>query len=682
MNPKKRTTVTAFIILLCTFFLTNCQSRDKKAPSAEYGALLRTSQKTVTCSEGDKVEIVFHVHNTGKHILSSSDPYPCFLSYHLLDKDKRILQFDNHRFRLPEDLAPGKKTEIPATIFCPLESGCYFLEFDLVREGKNWFKDTGSSSFFVTLQVQQHTWPDEGQPLNLKYGKFSKIESEMSGINKISRLIRLTLDKNEVSWSGKTGKIHAFSPGTDYPQVWLRDAATILPVSRYFYGGAHLCSWLEEHLFFQEPNGSLQDWIDSRGLKDKNTTETDQESNAVLAAYQVFSLLGSDWLETSVGGEKIIDRLEKAMTYVLKARQDPRFGLIVGAHTADWGDVDMVDDDNRAVYTDERTHWTVDIYDQAMFFEASGRLAEMLESLNRMDKASYWFSQQKKIGMETNQLLWQPEKGFYRIHIHLDSLKHSFDESNIFAMGGNVQAILSGLSGKDRSIRIIQEALIRQNTYGFSTVSGTLLPPYPQGTFRHPLLDDPYEYQNGGQWDWFGGRLVYAMFDKGFSTIGKEKLLEIFNKILTNRSFFEWDTKAGTGRGSDTFAGGAGMVGKALFEGYFGIRWEKSSLSLRPCLGKDRGKVHLYFPANDIFVAYDYIYKEKKIIFRFNSNFSGNGMIRILAPASWPKEKGKVDIQAHLDGHRVSLRRERCHHDDFYILSSDFQNHILEIFLK
>jgi hypothetical protein len=85
-------------------------------------------------------------------------------------------------------------------------------------------------------------------------------------------------------------------------------------------------------------------------------------------------------------------------------------------------------------------------------------------------------------------------------------------------------------------------------------------------------MNEPYQYQNGGQWDWFGGRLVLAMFEHGFSAQAREKLIEIAGKDLRNGGLFEWDTREGAGRGSDDYAGSAGSLARALFEGYFGFK--------------------------------------------------------------------------------------------------------------
>jgi len=113
----------------------------------------------------------------------------------------------------------------------------------------------------------------------------------------LQKLIRITLDNGAVEFQGRTGMVQGFTAGAGYPQVWLRDAATIIPASRFFYPDAFLVTWLEEHLAFQKADGGLEDWIDSQGKSDKNTVETDQEASAVQSAYQVFLLKGKGWLE-------------------------------------------------------------------------------------------------------------------------------------------------------------------------------------------------------------------------------------------------------------------------------------------------------------------------------------------------------------------------------------------------
>lgn len=655
-----------------------------QSDKSEYASLIRPSKKEYSTTEGGRTEVFLIIKNKGKEIWNPTGQYSCFLSYHLLDESGQLIQFDNQRFQLPETIGPDQEVEMTINIRSPLDKGKYILEFDMVREGLAWFKDYGSPTVKVSLLVKEKEWPADKFPLNLEYGKYTKFHSSVDTLNKICNLIRLTLNQNEVTFKGKTGNISGFAAGKNYPQIWLRDANTIIPVSRYLYDKSYLSSWLEEHLSFQGENGSLEDWIDSRGESDKNTTATDQEVSAVQAAYQISEILGIEWLEKTINGEKIIERLEKALLYILQSRWSKEYGLLIGAHTADWGDVDMVDSGQEAIYVDDRTHWTADIYDQSMFYQACLNLAEMFHFLEKRRRETFWKEKAQLIQKNSRKWLWQEDRGFFRIHIHMDSLRHDFNEDDIFATGGNTQAILSGLVDEGKSHRIIQEALKRQETYGISSISGTLLPPYPKNFFKHPLLNDAYDYQNGGQWDWFGGRFIHALFENGYCTIGREKLIEVIQKNIKNRGFFEWDNKEGVGKGSDYFAGSAGSLGKAIFEGYFGIRLERNSLSIEPKLGRDSAKIHVYQPSNDLFVAYEYNFEpgENGLSFNYNSNFNKMGLIRIFAPwqeTKEPKEKLKKDLAVKLDGKDKDFWLERRNNDLYIVIETDFKRHNLKI---
>jgi hypothetical protein len=529
------------------------------------------------------------------------------------------------------------------------------------------------------LRLEAATQTNELAP-----GTFTDFRSDVKEYRELFKLIRSTLDHNAVSFQGKTGTIYGFAAGAAYPQIWLRDAYTIIPASRLFYEAPYLQSWLEEHLAFQRDDGSLEDWIDSRGKRDKNTTETDQETSAVRAAARIARISGTAWLRKMIDGESIIGRLERALGSVLRSRFDKGHGLVTGAHTADWGDVDMGREDQRAISIDQRTHWTCDIYDQSEFHGAALDLAWMLTSDGQTEKARFWSGQAALIRKNADRWLWQEERGFYRVHIHLDALRHDFDEDAMFAMGGNTEAILSGLASEDKCRRIIETALTRQKEFSMSTISGTLLPPYPKGFFKHPMLDQPYEYQNGGQWDWFGGRLIHAMFEHGFSREARRKLSEIAGKAIANRGLFEWDSPAGIGQGSPFYSGSAGSLAEALFEGYFGFKIAKDEWSLEPKLAEDNAAVHVYYPAAGIFAAYDYRWdgKNTAVAFRYNGNLPNPGKVKILVP--WLHENGgpieklkNVDVRR--DGRKIAFLPAVLNGDAFVVVETDFKNHILEI---
>lgn len=679
LHPRKLAALTALSLLL----LHPACKKGPPDPSLAYGARIQAETDRLEAVAGARLPLGLRLTNIGQNAWDSADTPPCFLSYHLMSQDRDMIRFDNRRIALPRRIEPGDEVELDVVLRIPLQSGSYLLEFDLVREGVAWFKDGGSGSLEVPLDVTQRRWPDSGQEIDLEHGGTTRFTSSLPGIDELYTLIRLTLEENETTFSGRTGEISGFAPGRDYPQIWLRDAATILPASRYFYDAPWLSSWLEEHLAFQREDGSLYDWIDSRGGSDKNTTETDQEASAVQAAYQIYQILGSDWLRKDIAGRMVIERLETALEFVRRERWDPDLLMVKGAHTADWGDVDIVDAGQNAVYTDENTHWTVDIYDQSMFYQAVLELAGMLDSLGETSRAASWRAAAGALRDSTLARLWREDRGFFVVHRHLDDMSHGFDEDDIFAMGGNTQAVLSGLAGPLRTRHIIETALARQATHEVSTISGTLLPPYPAGTFRHPMLDDPFEYQNGAQWDWFGGKLIYALYQNGYSRAATQKLQEIIRKNIANRGFFEWDNREGVGMGSDSFCGSAGSLAKAVIEGYFGISIEGGSLELEISLGRDSGMIHLNQPSEKTFLAYEYRFDEEagRIIFRYNSNLSHPRWISILSPWGDTLTLGELEkrIRITSEDRDIPFEIAARNLDVFIRFHSPRPNHMTEI---
>ncbi len=681
MTFEKSSSVRVLLIWICVALWvgSGCRSRQKNEATLreDYSASIYSGTSRLRVPEGGSAEVDLRLKNTGKKEWSSRGPNPCFVSYHVLDEVGKVHRFENARTSLPRPVRPGEEIDLSIRIKVPLDKGDYLVEFDLVREGLAWFKDSGSPTLVIPITVEEKQRPGE-----------TRLESSVSEFNVLQKLIRTTLENDEVSLQGKTGPVHGFTAGAGYPQIWLRDAATIIPASRYFYPESFLTSWLEEHLAYQSPDGGLKDWIDGQGRADKNTVETDQEASAVHSAFQIFLLMGKSWLEKRVAKETILNRLERAVIYIFESRFDRKHGLITGAHTADWGDVDPEDPDQRAIYVDEKTRWTADIYDQSMGYQACRQLGSMFAALGRRERADDWRKKAASLRDAANRYLWQEEKGFYRIHIHLDPFPHDFDEDDVFAMGGNTQAVIAGLADVDKARRIIQTALERQRLFGLSTVSGSLLPPYPSGFFKHPAMDDPYEYQNGGQWDWFGGRLVLAMFENGFSAVAREKLIEIAAKNIRNGGLFEWDTKEGSGRGSDYYAGSAGSLARALYEGYFGIKLSEKSLDLEPKLGGDEGHVHIDIPSSGLIAELDYrpLKSERKILLRYQSNYAGHGKVRWLIPWTFFGVTEKADDGKNLevlrDGLRVPFSLEKRHLDEFAVVDTDFKDHTLEMKMR
>lgn len=74
----------------------------------------------------------------------------------------------------------------------------------------------------------------------------------------------------------------------------------------------------------------------------------------------------------------------------------------------------------------------------------------------------------------------------------------------------------------------------------------------------------PYGYQNGGDWTWFGARMITALVKYGFIKEAYAELKPMTDRIIANNSFHEWYTREGNAAGAGSFRGGAGVLYTAI----------------------------------------------------------------------------------------------------------------------
>ena len=490
-----------------------------------------------------------------------------------------------------------------------------------------------------------------------------------------------------------------FGAGTAYPQIWIRDSATLLPLTRWHYDRAHLASWLEEHLAHQNADGSLNDWVaageparfaaDAPRAReawrvgplvlsaDRNTTEADQESSAVDAAAVVHAATGdTGWLKKAIAGRTVLERLDAALSFVADRRMSG--GLVTAALTADWGDVSPVHGDQRVIYLDDATPVVASLYASALYVRAALRLAALHDAAGDRNRASSWRARADATAAAINRRLWQPARGFFRMHLPVASPPgwKPPSDGNIFALGGNTLAALYGIAGDARAARLIDVAEARRREYGLATIGGVLLPPYPAGFFAHPILREPFTYQNGGQWDWWGGRFVRAEFERGHAVAAFAHLHALAARAVAAGGLHEWVTRDGQGRGSPRYAGSAAALGQAVLEGVFGLGLGMDGLRLDVRLGARSGEVSARQPATGATVAYrqDYDPRARTLRLHFASSAPGRGTLSVLLP---PRS---MPVRCALDGRRRALPMVRVVGEDRYaVLRTDWTAHDLEL---
>ena len=558
MINKKRTG----LIFLFTLVLLTGMSLLSAADIADIKEVeISCSPAQITAYQGEKVVITVEIKNNS---LTSWRPEDnVFFSYHLHNEDGKLIAFDNRRFKIPRVLRRKKTTTFQVPVFFEYQKeGRYIVEFDIVKEGEFW----GSVRKWQTYKAKLFLKSLFSDEFKIKYlPRFYDTGHPL--LNKEQYVLRMTFKNCEIV---KDGKLFGFAAGSAYPQVWIRDTATFMGYAKQFYPIDVLSRILEHFLEHQGEGGDIPDWVDTEGRTDKNTVETDQESSLVLAALEIAEA-DAKWLNKPVKNKRVMDRLEQALEWVWENRRDKDRNLLTSGFTADWGDVENTyPDDQRANKLSDRSTLVFSIYTQAKYIQAMDALIKMAKlqeaSDEQLKKIQIWTSRRKTLETQTRELLYLKDKGYFITHIvPSDKAGKYFEmEKNMLAVGGNAEAIIAGLMNRGQVKRFLDVLEKQRQKYGLRTVSFTLIPPYPEGFFPHHLLRHPWSYQNGGEWDWIGGRVVKALFKTGFSQEAETYLLEIVKKNLANFSINEWEDRSGTGQGAHFYVGAAGVIGEAL----------------------------------------------------------------------------------------------------------------------
>ena len=126
-------------------------------------------------------------------------------------------------------------------------------------------------------------------------------------------------------------------------------------------------------------------------------------------------------------------------------------------------------------------------------------------------------------------------------------------------------AIEAGLLTRDEIVTSHKKMRENMSHANAATIGLTMYPPYPQGLFKNKSMG-PYSYQNGGDWTWFGARMVRQLARNGYVEESYRELVPMLERVLKHRGFFEWWTPSNAPRGSGKFRGSAGVLIEAIHE--------------------------------------------------------------------------------------------------------------------
>ena len=373
--------------------------------------------------------------------------------------------------------------------------------------------------------------------------------------------------------------LKGFYAGSGYQMVWARDLNTFIELSCQEYDNSIIRENLLMFFHFQQDNGELLDgyvpregftWHDPDTYESpsapghigfKNTVETDQETSLIQAIYKYISFTGDKAiLDELIVGKSVYTRLAWSVEYLLTERFSEEFGLLTGATTFDWGDVQV--EGGKVVDVDSLTHWSIDVYDNAMFAIALQNLAELSDHSPEKER---WMSIHSSIISNIRKHLWDPDKLKFIPHVYLDASPFpvDFNENEIHYHGGTAVAIEAGVLERDEIAAVLSQMKKNVERSGAPSIGLTLYPPYPSEVLAENI-SPPYEYQNGGDWTWFGGRMIQQLIAYGFVAEAYELAKPMMERVILNNGFYEWYRVDGTPAGSAEFKGSAGVLGRAI----------------------------------------------------------------------------------------------------------------------
>lgn len=406
-----------------------------------------------------------------------------------------------------------------------------------------------------------------------------------TGCNSVSqedKELALQITNNEnfalVKEKAKSVIATGFSAGAGYGEIWIRDFNTFMDLTLDVNSKELILEKLLIFFNFQGEDGNIIDGYIPKDLTmpdaydyiysdleptlaaHKNTVETDQEASLIQGVYKYITKTGdTDLLQKKIDGKTVAERMEFALEYLLNDRYNEKYGLIIGATTTDWGDVQP--ETRRGVIITDETHYAIDIYDNAMFVIALENYLELVS-----ESTEKWKPILTSFKENIRKHLWDADNMKFRPHVYIDGspFPDDFDEDAIYYHGGTAVAIEAGLLTKEEVGISLIKMIDNVNKTGAHTIGLTMYPAYPDGFFKHPILTKAYTYQNGGDWTWFGGRMIQQLVNYGFAKEAYEQLLPFTERVLKNDGFYEWYTINNEPKGSASYRGSAGVIYKAI----------------------------------------------------------------------------------------------------------------------
>jgi glycogen debranching enzyme len=322
-------------------------------------------------------------------------------------------------------------------------------------------------------------------------------------------------------------------------------------------------SQLLQFLEFQRDDGLILDAIGFDGTLIRGTVETDQESSLVQAVAKYVAITGDTAvLSQQVRGVSVIERLEDALMYLYTQRFSQQYQLVWGGTRADWGDIQPEDPLGTSLTPD--SHPSIGIYDNAMLSLALAGLQNLELAAGR--DATAWAARQRELRTAVRAHLWTGTQFIPHLYLEKGSpFPASFDEVRMYFQGGTAVAIQAGLLEPAEVSQTFARMVRNKVDSGSGSVGVTLFPAYPAHFFQNTYwMGAEYFYQNGGDWPWFGARIIQQMVAHGQVELAWREVGPMLDRVIRDDGIYEWYTRDGQARGSAEYRGSCGQLALAI----------------------------------------------------------------------------------------------------------------------
>ena len=138
---------------LVMFQLTSAVANEAGLDPEAWVASLECQKEPPLYECGNRYLLTVMVRNASNAVWHFAERQPVMLGNHWLHPNFEVLRLNDGRTILPNDLAPGQAVELSLEVNTPPHPGAYVLELDLVQEGVSWFKDKGSPTAQIPVEV-------------------------------------------------------------------------------------------------------------------------------------------------------------------------------------------------------------------------------------------------------------------------------------------------------------------------------------------------------------------------------------------------------------------------------------------------------------------------------------------------------------------------------------------------